>query len=118
LSAQASLLDPRNRSATDFDKLLPRRARRTARVDADRSFGDWRIGASWVGEGARYDNVANSLRLGGYATLDLRAELAFARDWSLQASVRNAFDRDYETAAYYNQPGREFGFTLRWAPGT
>ncbi len=118
LSAQASLLDPRNRSATDFDKLLPRRARRTARVDADRRFGDWRIGASWVGEGARYDNVANSLRLGGYATVDLRAELAFARDWSLQASVRNAFDRDYETAAYYNQPGREFGLTLRWAPGT
>ncbi|MFC7301958.1 TonB-dependent vitamin B12 receptor [Cognatiluteimonas weifangensis] len=116
LAAQASVLDPRNRSTTDDGKLLPRRARRTARVDADRRFGDWRIGASWVAEGARYDDVGNALRLGGYATVDLRAELAFARAWTLQASVRNAFDRDYETAAYYRQPGREFGLTLRWAP--
>jgi vitamin B12 transporter len=116
LSAQASLLDPRNRSANDFDKLLPRRARQTARVDADRRFGDWRIGASWIAEGPRYDDVGNNLRLGGYATLDLRAELALAQGWSLQASVRDAFDRDYETAAYYVQPGREFGLTLRWTP--
>ncbi len=116
LSAQASALYPRNRSATDFDKLLPRRARRTARVDADRRFGHWQFGASWIVEGSRYDDVANSLRVGGYATLDLRAELAFARHWSLQAGVRNAFDRDYETAAYYNQPGREFALSLRYSP--
>ena len=112
------MLVPRNRSASDDGRLLPRRGRLTARVDADRRVGDWRVGASWVAEGARYDDVGNALRLGGYATVDLRAELAFARDWTLQASVRNAFDRNYETAAYYHQPGREFGLALRWAPGT
>jgi vitamin B12 transporter len=74
------------------------------------------VGASWIVEGARYDDFANALRLGGYATLDLRAEWAFARDWTLQAQLRNAFDRDYETAAYYLQPGREFGLSLRWRP--
>ena len=118
LNAQASVLDPRNRSAGAFDNVLPRRARRTARVDADRNLGDWRIGAGWIAEGARYDDVGNQLRLGGYATFELRAELALAPDWRLQAQLRNAFDRDYETAAYYNQPGREFGLTLRWSPGT
>ncbi|MEO6264826.1 MAG: TonB-dependent vitamin B12 receptor [Luteimonas sp.] len=116
LSAQASVVDPRNRSAGNFDNLLPRRATQGARLDLDRAFGDWRIGASWIAEGTRYDDVANSLRVGGYATLDLRAEYALVPDWTLQANLRNAFDRDYETAAFYNQPGREFGLSLRWRP--
>jgi vitamin B12 transporter len=30
--------------------------------------------------------------------------------------VRNLFDRAYETAAFYNQPGREFSVSLRWRP--
>ncbi len=115
VSAQASWLDPRNRSNANDGKLLPRRARDSARIDADRNLGRWRIGGSLVAEGARYDDVANSLRLGGYTTLDLRAEVAFARRWTLQGSVHNAFDRDYETAAFYNQPGREFVLTLRYA---
>jgi vitamin B12 transporter len=116
VSAQATLLDPRNHSAGNDDNLLPRRTRRSARVDLDRAFGGWRVGASWITEGDRYDDVANTLRVGGYATLDLRLEYAFHRDWTLQAQLRNAFDRDYETAAYYNQPGREFELGLRWRP--
>ncbi len=115
LSAQAGWLDPRNRSNGNDGKLLPRRARDSARIDADRGIGRWRIGGSLVAEGARYDDVANSLRLGGYTTFDLRAEVAFAKHWSLQGSVHNVFDRNYETAAFYNQPGREFALTLRYA---
>jgi vitamin B12 transporter len=34
----------------------------------------------------------------------------------LQAALRNAFDRRYETAAFYDQPGREWSLTLRYAP--
>jgi outer membrane receptor protein involved in Fe transport len=66
--------------------------------------------------GARPDDALNVLRVGGYATLDLRARYALTPDWTVQAQVRNAFDRDYETVAYYNQPGREFGLTVRYAP--
>ena len=116
VSAQASVVDPRNRSSDNFDKLLPRRARRTARLDLDRTFGAWRLGATFIAEGDRYDDVANTIRVGGHATLDLRGEYALQRDWTLQAEVRNLFDRAYETAAYYNQPGREFAVSLRWRP--
>lgn len=116
LSAQAGWLDPRNRSDNNAGKLLPRRARNSARIDADRSLGRWRIGGSLVAEGERYDDVGNHLRLGGYATFDLRAEVAFSQGWSLQGSVHNAFDRNYETAAFYNQPGREIGLSLRYSP--
>ena len=40
----------------------------------------------------------------------------FASDWTLQATLVNAFDKGYETGAYYHQPGREFGLGLRWQP--
>ena len=116
LAAQATLADPRNRSAGSDGNLLPRRTRQSLRVDADRRVGAWQLGASWIAEGARYDDFANQLRLGGYATVDLRASFALGRDWSLQAQLRNAFDRRYETSAYFNQPGREFGLGVRYAP--
>lgn len=116
VDAQATFMDPRNHSATAYDRLLPRRSRRTARIDADRGLGAWRIGATVVAQGARYDDVQNAIRMGGYATVDLRAERALAAGWTLQASLRNAFDRAFETAAYYNQPGREWSLALRYAP--
>jgi vitamin B12 transporter len=117
LSASASYVDPRNRSTGgNFDKQLPRRARTSGRIDLDRAFGDVRLGASVVGEGRRFDDVANTLALPGYATFDLRAEYALDPAWTLQARVGNVFDRDYETAAYYNQPGREYGLSLRYRP--
>jgi vitamin B12 transporter len=117
LTGSASYVDPRNRSqGANFDKRLPRRARTSARVDLDRVFGAWRLGLGWIGEGGRHDDVANTLRLPGYATVDLRAEFALHPDWTLQGRVGNVFDREYETAAYYAQPGREYGLTLRYRP--
>lgn len=117
VSASVSHVDPRNRSSGgNFDKVLPRRARTSGRIDLDRAFGDLRIGASWIGEGRRFDDVANTLALPGYATVDLRAEYALHPAWTLQARVGNALDRDYQTAAYYDQPGREYGMTLRYRP--
>jgi vitamin B12 transporter len=116
LSGQLGASDPRNRSADHPDQRLPRRARRSARLDADRAIGRWRVGGSWIAEGARFDDVANTLRVGGHATLDLRSEFAWRPDWTVQFALRNAFDRRYETAAYYNQPGREWSLALRWRP--
>ena len=85
-------------------------------MPGDIELADIRVGMSVIGEGERYDDVANTLRLPGYATVDLRIEYALHPDWTLQGRVANAFDRDYETAAYYRQPGREYGLTLRYRP--
>ena len=73
-------------------------------------------GITVQGAGSRYDNAANTARLGGYATTDLRLEYAFHRDWSLLARASNVFDREYETVAWYYQPGREYHVALRWRP--
>mgnify|MGYP003578276139 CR=1 FL=1 len=85
-------------------------------AELDRSFGRFRLGFTGIGAGARYDDVANDRPLGGYAMLDVRAEYAVTPSWSLQARVANVFDKQYETAAFYNQPGREYRLGLRYAP--
>ncbi|MDR1076719.1 MAG: TonB-dependent vitamin B12 receptor [Xanthomonadaceae bacterium] len=116
ISAQFSHTDPRNRSRSSLnhDNWLPRRARDTGRIDIDRGFGAWRFGITGNAAGHRYDDAANTVRLGGYATLDLRAEYAITPEWSVQVRVTNVFDREYETVAWYNQPDREYGINLRY----
>ncbi|MDQ3205748.1 MAG: TonB-dependent vitamin B12 receptor [Pseudomonadota bacterium] len=116
LDASASYLDTENRSGFNAGNELPRRARSSARVELDRGFGDLGIGLTAVAEGARYDDVGNTRRLPGYATFDLRAQYALAPAWTLQARLANVLDREYETAAFFNQPGREWFLTLRYAP--
>lgn len=116
IAGSASWLDTENRNGPFAGNDLARRARNSARIDVDRAFGDFRFGVTAAAEGSRYDDVANTRRLGGYGTLDLRAEYAITRDLTLQARVANVFDREYETAAFYNQPGREWFLTVRYAP--
>ena len=122
LRASATWLDARNDSRNSYnDNYLPRRARRSARIDLDRRFelGAARavsFGASVYAAGQRYDDLANARSLGGYALTDLRLGYAFDAAWSLQLSANNLFDRHYETAAFYNQPGRNYLLTLRYRP--
>ncbi|MFC3551598.1 TonB-dependent vitamin B12 receptor [Lysobacter cavernae] len=117
LRASATWLDPRNDgNDRNRDNILPRRARQSGRVDADRRFGDFSIGASVTGAGERYDNLSNTTRLGGYGLTDLRVGYAFNTDWNLQLAANNVFDKQYETAALYNQPGRNYLLTLRYRP--
>ncbi|MCK0510623.1 TonB-dependent vitamin B12 receptor [Aromatoleum buckelii] len=117
VNASVTLLDPENRaSGANRGNVLPRRAEQSARIDIDRGFGSLRVGASLLAAGRRYDDVANTRRLGGYGTLDLRAEYAFHRDWRVQARVENVFDKDYETASFFNQQGRGAFVTVRYEP--
>ena len=117
LNSSLTLLNPKNVSSGFNDgKVLPRRARQTGRIDLDRRFGDFGVGATVEAAGKRYDDLGNNTRLGGYATLDLRADYAFSPDWLIQGRVSNVADHDYETAAFYNQAGRTYSLTLRYQP--
>ncbi len=117
LAANLSALDPENRGQdANRGNQLPRRARLLGRLDADRSLGAWRVGASLYGEGKRYDDIANTARLGGYLTFDLRAAYALTRDWSVEGKLANALDKHYRTADLFNQDGRNAMLTVRYAP--
>ena len=111
-----TLMQPKNREGAYDGNLLPRRPEQTARVDVDRRFGAFGVGATFFASGKAYDDQANLHRLGGYATTDLRASYEFLPSWRVEAKLANAFDRNYETAYYFNQPGRTWFLTLRYSP--
>ena len=108
-------VDPRNATVdnANFGKLLPRRARNAARLGADWEAAAWKAGATLAAFSHRFDNANNTTRLAGYATLDLRAEWAFAPGYALGLRLNNVGDKRYETVLGYDQPGREGFVTLR-----
>lgn len=117
LAANLTLLDPRNESAgADDGNLLARRPEQTFRLDVDRALGRFDVGGTLLAVGRRFDDAANNVRLDGYTLLDLRASYAFTDSLRLQGRLENAFDQDYETVAWYNQPDRAFYLTLRYTP--
>jgi len=113
-----TLLDPINRSSgPDRGNILPRRAEQSFRLDADRQFGQYyKLGAMLLVEGERYDDLANTRKLNGYVKFDLRAEYILNKNWRLQGRIENLFNEHYQTAAFFNQPGRNFFAMVRYQP--
>ena len=118
LAASIDSLLPVNATegTASFGRILPRRVQESGRLALGWRRGSLTLGGTLQAFGERFDNASNSARLGGYATLDLRAEWALSRDWLLAAKLNNALGKRYETVLGYNQPGREALLTLRWAP--
>ncbi|NOY62821.1 MAG: TonB-dependent vitamin B12 receptor [Gammaproteobacteria bacterium] len=117
LSANLTLLDPKDRSSgANKGNTLARRTKQSLRFDADRDFGKYGIGATLLAEGKRYDDSANTRKISGYSTIDFRAQYRLTKAWKLQARIENLLDKEYETASFYNQPGRSFFVTLRYQP--
>ena len=115
VGTNVTLLDPQNRGGGANDgNVLRRRAQETFRLDLDRSSGKFRFGSTLFAEGRRFEDAANTVELKGYATVDVHADYAFAKNWTLGGRVGNLFDRGYETAAFYNQDGRNYFITLRY----
>jgi vitamin B12 transporter len=117
LGGNLTLMDPENRSeGSNEGNLLPRRPEQALSLDLDRRIGTWSIGATVNRIGRRFDDLANQVRLDPYTLVGLRAEYALSESLRLQARLDNLLDEDYETAAFYNQPGRGFYLTVRYEP--
>jgi vitamin B12 transporter len=116
VGAQYTYLDAVNRGNGN---LLPRRAKQNASLELRHIWPSLSVGAVARYEGARFDDLANNRPLGGFVTFDLAAEQKIGRSLAVQARVANLFDRDYSTAAFYLQDGRNYNVTLRYrfAPG-
>jgi len=112
------------RATLDFQKptdastglLLARRAKRLATLGADTALGGWTLGANVQASGARWDNAANTRRLGGYALVNLNAQYKLGRDLKLQLNLDNAFDRETSTAFGFASAPRMALVSLRWSP--
>ena len=104
IAGHYALVDTQN-LATGRD--LNRRPRHAATVFADYAapFG-LSLGADLRLVGASFDDVAETVRLGGYELVDVRAAFEVLEGIELFGRVENAFDADYQTAAGYGSPGR------------
>ena len=100
--AELSLLDPKDK---DTGNILQRRAKEMLRVDLDKKSGKWSTGFSFIGQGERYDDTANTNKLNGYGIVNLRASYAISNKLTIKMKVENILDKEYETAKDYNNPG-------------
>ncbi|WP_018936794.1 TonB-dependent receptor domain-containing protein [Thioalkalivibrio sp. ALJ24] len=106
-----TLLDTEDR---DTGNELARRPPVSARFDLDRQFGDASLGGTIRARSRSYDRGDNETRLSGYGTLDLRAAYELDPEWTVEGSLTNVFDRDYETQGGYNNPGMGAFVKLRY----
>jgi vitamin B12 transporter len=113
LRASYDDLNPRNELT---GKILPRRNRTQTNAGIAYSAAAWKLGGQLTKAGSRFDNVTNTVELDGYTTLDLNAEYALSKNWTVQGKVNNATNREYQTILGYNQPGRGAFVTLRYQP--
>lgn len=62
--------------------------------------------------GSRYNNAANTTKLGDYVTADFVALYTIDDKSQLKFSVENIFDKEYQTVKDYIAPGRTFNIGL------
>ena len=74
----------------------------------------WRLGAEWHLASHRWENAANTSRLGGYGLVNLYASTTVARQWDVLVRVDNVGDRSDQLAQGYPALPRSFFVGLRW----
>lgn len=97
-----ALISPKDRATGNQ---LPRRARRSLRLDLSRDFDRFNFGATIVAYDHRFDDTANTTRVAGYATVDLRGTYTVDDHWSISGHINNLLNKRYQTVNTYNQDG-------------
>lgn len=111
LRGSIDLHDPEN---LDTGNVLPRRARRFASLGAETLQFGWLLGAELQASGHRFDNAANTDRLGGYGLAGFYLSKTLMPGLVFGARLDNAFDKKYALADGYATAGRNGQVSLRW----
>ena len=114
-------IDIQSPTDDETNNLLVRRANRHAAANISYTIGDWRFGAETIASTIRYNDVANTIKLGGYALLNATVNYQMNKDWLAQARANNVLDKDYALGAdfggeFYNTPGANLFVNVRWQP--
>ncbi|MEO8752855.1 MAG: TonB-dependent receptor [Casimicrobiaceae bacterium] len=96
--------------------LLPRRARRHGALQVLQQAGPVQLGVEFVASSLRYDDPANTIRMGGYGIVNLTLDWPFAKGWTLLVRGNNVLDKNYELAADYSTGGATAFAGVRWQP--
>jgi len=96
--------------------LLPRRARRHGALSLLQQAGPVQLGVEFVASSLRYDDVANTRKMGGYGIVNVTLDWPFARGFTLSVRGNNVLDKDYQLAADYSTGGANVFAAVRWQP--
>ena len=109
-------LDPKSKDVATSGNVLARRAQQLFRIDVDRQIGDASIGTTVNFEGRRFDDLQNTREIAAFVTWDLRAEYQLLEQFTLQGSVDNILNTQYQTASGYNSAGVTVFVNFKYAP--
>ncbi len=103
-----AFIDTENRTSGSVNEGRPlaRRPRHAATLSADWTPQDFRFGGDIRLVSRSFDDAAGSVRIGGYAVLDLRASWRATDRLELFGRVENVWDEHYQTAAGFGTAGR------------
>lgn len=111
-SAQVSGISQKPEDRATGQRLL-RRADQSATAGYTRRFGWFEAGLDVLASGDRID--FGDTPLPGYVLVNLTSGARLGEHVRLQARLENLLDKDYQTAAGYNQPGRSVYGTVRYS---
>ncbi|ACT47190.1 TonB-dependent receptor domain-containing protein [Methylotenera mobilis] len=119
LSGNFTVQSPRDEAT---DNLTPRQANRYGSVNLMHTLGDLQWGAEMQGASTRYNNLANTKVMPGYALLNFTANYRINPEWKLEARANNVLDKNYvlaytgntATSPAYNTAGSNLFVGLRY----
>jgi vitamin B12 transporter len=106
-----NLMNPENRQT---NLRLPRRADKSLSFDLSRSFGQFDVGAAVLAQGHRFDDPANTIKVGGYVSVDLRTAYHIDKNWQISAKLNNLLDKQYQTVNTYYTADRNFFISIHY----
>jgi len=97
----------------DTNAVLTRRAKQQLKYELDGNVADlgWALTYHYLGQ--RYDTdyntyPAQTVKLGGVSLWDAALSYPVTKQLTVHGRIANLFDKDYETAYGYQNPGREY----------
>jgi vitamin B12 transporter len=97
-------------------QLLPRRSREYGSIAVSRNVQAWLAGIEVVASGPRFDDTANTQRMGGYTLFNLFGEYRIDKGWSIFGRVNNFFDKQYELVQRFGTSGFNAFLGVRYEP--
>jgi vitamin B12 transporter len=109
-------LDLQNPTDDATGHLLPRRARTHGAVQVLQQAGPVQLGLEFLASSLRYDDAADTVKMGGYGIVNLTVEWPFAKGLSLLLRGGNVLDKNYQLTADYATGGATAYAGIRWQP--
>ena len=111
--ASIDLANPTNDATGN---LLPRRARTHGAVQLLQQAGPVQLGVEFIASSLRYDDAADTVKMGGYGIVNLTVEWPFAKGFTVLLRGGNIFNKNYQLAADYSTGGATVYAGIRWQP--